>query len=281
MRKGLSVLVGLQILALGISQAQTSENTGLSGHQITVGASAIGVIAAGNGAWIGIERMQEIYLRHSVKAYQANTIDGSLLSTDEVHWISKQAKVGDEVRITYRSTEIEERQTRISQLDKRRKEILSEIGRLRDRMMRLRGSQQAAVMNSMSMQISDNAFSLSEVDHQLNDLKSGATRIDPRVATRVLDLSKHSPRELETYLIGKSVAGKNVIQVEVIPRASRMEVAKIQRALRGQMIVGLISGIILLEEISVGLLGDQVDTLKNSKVFVPVLAEPGHDSSAF
>lgn len=272
MIKAFGLVLGIQALAAGvvIAQDKETEKNGLSGHQVVVGAGAIATTTGAGLARLNFEKMFEIYQRNSIKAFSTNELNGVLLRGREIQDIARDVRAGDEVRITYRTSELEERQVRISQIEKRTKEIERELQRLRLRVV-TSSSSNPMQAHSLAMQMRDNNVILGLLKNQITDLQSGATRIDTRTATSVVDMRSYTAKELEMFLMQKSRLGKNVLVIERIPRAARLEVAQIQKLMRGQIVVALIGGVILVEELASGILGDSADNLLNSKVYVPEL----------
>lgn len=274
MRKALGIIIGMHVLAIGLSaKAESPQQEAGPGGTALVGT---GIALAGGGATlslINLENMVRVYQRNAVKAFDSQDLRGTRLGSGDIGRVAGEVRTGDEVRITYRTSDAEERKIRIAQLEKRRGEINGELRRLRTRLLDLRRQDAVTQLNGISMQIRDNMLILTDLDDQVRDLRSGKTAIDLRSATRVVDMQHHSVRELEMFLMEKSRAGKNVLTIERVPRAARMEMAQMKRAMRGNIVVAVLGGALIVEEIASGVLGDGLDSLIDSTVYVPVLQD--------
>ncbi|MBX3018808.1 MAG: hypothetical protein KF767_13030 [Bdellovibrionaceae bacterium] len=275
MRKALGIVLGVHLLATGMAKAESDHRyeDASTGRTIVAGAGVTLMTGGALMSRLNVENMLSVYQRHAVKAFETTQTRGVRLDMNDIDRVARGLEAGDEVRITYRTSDAEERKIRISQIEKRKGEINAELGRLRTRLLNLTKSNAAMQLNGISMQIRDNMIILSDLDKQIVDLRSGATVIDMRSATRVVDMNQHSVRQLEMFLLEKSRAGKNVLAIERVPRAARMEIAQMKRMMRGNIIVAVVGGAIIAEELVSGFLGDSVDSMIDSSVYVPVLED--------
>lgn len=275
MRKAVGIILGVHLLATGMAKAQ-SENAyqdASTGRTVVAGAGVALMVGGTVMSRLNVENMLSVYQRHAVKAFDTTQASGVRLGINDIGHVAREIREGDEVRITYKTSEAEERKIRISQLEKRKHDINNELRRLRTRLLNLNKQNAAMQLNGISMQIRDNMVIMTDLDKQVADLRSGATRIDLRSATRVVDMNHHSVRELEMFLMEKSRVGKNVLTIERVPRAARMEIAQMKRMMRGNIIVAVIGGAVIAEELVSGILGDNLDSMLDSSVYVPVLED--------
>lgn len=281
MRKALSLALGIHLLATGLVKAQTSDDLGdrHDGGQIVMGTGGILAVGGAGLAKLNVERMLKVYQRASVRTFETANIDGTRLNTNDIGRVANEVRAGDEIRITFRTSEIEERRLRISQLSQRKDEISREMERLRRQLRSIRNNAGATQIHSLSVQLRDHQYMLADIENQLLDMRRGVTPVDTRVVTRVVDMKQHTVRELEMFLIEKSRIGKNVLTIERIPRSARLEVAQMQRMMRGQIAVAVLGGAIILEELLGGFIGDGVDSMIDSAVYVPVMKEAANASA--
>lgn len=276
MRKALGLVLGIHLMATGLVKAQTTETEnkdGLNGRQVVTGTGAALGLGGAVLARVNLENMLSVYQRNAVKAFETNLDEGVRLNSTEIDRVARSIKTGDEVRITFRTSEGEERKVRISQLTKRKDEISQELARLRFRLLTITSKNPSMQVNGLSIQIRDNMIVHADLEKQLKDLHSGVTRIETRTATRVVDMNGHSVRELELFMMEKSRVGKHVLMVERVPRAARLEMAQMKRMMRGNIIAAAIGGAVVLEELVAGVLGDGLDSMMDSTVYVPVLQD--------
>lgn len=268
MKKTVFVALALHLAAAGIARAD-EKSTGDS-PLVAAGLMNLGAgVGVGGGLLASAQYLKilEIYQRNSETIFAAKVDSGSLLSSHQIGDIVNSASQGDEIHITYRTAAGEEARIRLEQLEKRKARIDSEIAAIRAKLTN-QGQNSQATHARLSLLL-EKEMERDTLNDSMKSLRA-APELNTRSMTRVVDMNRHSTRDLEMFLIDKNAKGKKVLQVTRISRASRFELAQARRLFHGSMVVSILGATVLLEELTRSVLSDDKEEL-DIPVFAPAM----------
>ena len=231
---------------------------------------------AGAGALTKKYEIYRIYERSSQRLFETPSWKGANMTPSEIRTAMSTVKVGDELRVVYATTDIEERAIRLKLLQERNHSIRTSLALAKVKVDAAFRGGRPAEATSLGNQITDLSYAFERADNAAREIAAGKTPISGRVATAVIDTNKLSLAELETRMLNKLQDGKHIISIDRLPADKLVKTRQARRVIKGQIAIMLFGGLISFRQLTYVPSIKTDNTQEGESIFVPDL-HPGEE----
>lgn len=258
------------LLTLALCPSLHAQDTKEQGHGART-SGAVTIVSAA-GASFTYNKMLETYNNSSTELFAKAADRKTLISRSEIAQAASKFRQGDELRITYLTSEAEERAIRISQLESRHITVRADINRVRNQIVKLNKAGKVSEAAISGNQLRDLNILIRSVEDDLHSLKVLGVSVTSRVTMRSVDLDLTKIQDAERFLYNKVHAGKDILKIERVSAARRQRVSGLRALTVVQVGIMAVGGIVTLQQVFGG---DQEtaldDELAGGTIYAPEL----------
>lgn len=268
-RQGLSLLMtGLTVMSFNF-KAQADENDNQTDLSQVIGGTAVAAASVTTLSWT-LLKMKAIHAQASLaELAKESDSSGLKIGSRDLQDITRKIKSGDEVHISYMSSEAEQRRIEMAQTKMQHDQLLRRQHQLQVQLHAASGDQALILAN----EVRDLAKMVDMSEHRLHELEAQTVKSTPKQVVRIFDMSEARPLDVEEFLLEKMKSGRRIIKIERVDQQKRSSFRNMRIAMGGQLILATLSGLMVMEEILESKTDSQ-EHIKGSSLYTPILHSP-------